>query len=64
MDQLAIVSVGPTKQAWKANFRDAMKSFQASLSGLSWRAGLVYDLIKELALYGQYWTAVSIRSAA
>jgi iron complex outermembrane receptor protein len=59
-DQLAIVSGvrldRPSIE--RTDFRNAANSFETSLSGLSWRAGVVYNPIKDLAVYGQYSTAV------
>jgi len=59
-DQLAIVSGVRLDQPSieRTDFRNATKSFETSLSGLSWRAGVVYNPITDLALYGQYSTAV------
>ncbi|MFB9269730.1 TonB-dependent receptor [Bradyrhizobium erythrophlei] len=59
-DQLAIVGGVRLDQPSieRTDFRDATRSFETSLSGLSWRVGTVYNPIKDLAVYGQYSTAV------
>jgi iron complex outermembrane receptor protein len=40
------------------DYRTPSNDFDTTLSGTSWRAGLVYTPIKDLAFYGQYATAV------
>lgn len=59
-DQLALVSGvrfdRPTVS--RVDDRNAANNFETSLSGTSWRAGLVYTPVENLAVYGQYATAV------
>ncbi|MCP9628266.1 TonB-dependent siderophore receptor [Rhodopseudomonas palustris] len=59
-DQLSVVggvrSDHPTVE--RTDFLTPSNSFEKSYSAPSWRAGLVYTPIKDLALYGQYSTAV------
>ncbi|MGO4714163.1 TonB-dependent siderophore receptor [Bradyrhizobium sp. 2TAF24] len=59
-EQLALVSGvrfdRPTVN--RTDDRIPANSFETSLSGTSWRAGLVYTPIENLAFYGQYATAV------
>jgi iron complex outermembrane receptor protein len=59
-DQLALVSGVRFDQPTinRTDDRIAANSFQTSLSGTSWRAGVVYTPIENLAFYGQYATAV------
>src|SRR6185437_7171782 len=42
----------------RTDYKTPSNSFDAQLSGTSWRAGLVYTPIKDLAFYGQYATGV------
>lgn len=42
----------------RTDYKTPANSFATSLSGTSWRTGLVYTPIKDLAFYGQYATAV------
>lgn len=59
-DQLSIVSGvrldRPSVE--RTDFKIPSNSFDTSLSGTSWRAGVVYNPVKDLAIYGQYSTAV------
>lgn len=59
-EQLAIVSGVRLDRPdiTRTDFRTPANNFDTSLSGLSWRAGMVYNPIKDFALYGQYSTAV------
>jgi len=42
----------------RTDYRVPSNSFDVALSGTSWRAGLVYEPIKNLAFYGQYAVGV------
>jgi len=42
----------------RTDYKTPANSFETSLSGVSWRAGVVYTPITDLALYAQYATAV------
>lgn len=59
-DQLSFVSGfrydRPNVQ--RTDYRNPANSFDVTLSGTSWRTGLVYEPIKNLSFYGQYATAV------
>lgn len=59
-DQLSVVggvrSDHPTVE--RTDFLTPSNSFEKTYSAPSWRAGLVYTPIKDLAFYGQYATAV------
>lgn len=59
-DQLSVVSGiridRPSVE--RTDFKVPANSFETSLSGTSWRTGVVYNPIKDLAVYGQYSTAV------
>ncbi|WP_420132790.1 TonB-dependent receptor [Rhodopseudomonas sp.] len=59
-DQLSLVggvrSDHPTVE--RTDFLTPSNSFEKTYSAPSWRAGLVYTPIKDLAFYGQYSTAV------
>jgi iron complex outermembrane receptor protein len=59
-DQLSVVSGVrfDRPDVDRTDYRNPANSFDTSLSGTSWRTGVVYEPIKNLALYGQYATAV------
>ena len=42
----------------RTDYKTPSNSFETQLSGTSWRAGLVYTPIKDLAFYGQYAVGV------
>ncbi|MVT66371.1 TonB-dependent siderophore receptor [Bradyrhizobium pachyrhizi] len=42
----------------RTDYKAPANSFETTLSGTSWRAGLVYEPIKNLAFYGQYAVGV------
>ncbi|MBP1293332.1 MULTISPECIES: TonB-dependent receptor [Bradyrhizobium] len=42
----------------RTDYKTPANSFETTLSGTSWRAGLVYEPIKNLAFYGQYAVGV------
>src|SRR5678815_6073133 len=42
----------------RTDYKIPGNSFETTLSGTSWRTGLVYEPIKDLALYGQYAVGV------
>jgi len=42
----------------RTDYKTPSNSFDVSLSGTSWRTGLVYEPIKDLAFYGQYAVGV------
>jgi iron complex outermembrane recepter protein len=59
-DQLSLVSGVRQDQPTidNVNLITPASSFEKSFSATSWRAGMVYNPVKDLALYGQYSTAV------
>jgi iron complex outermembrane recepter protein len=59
-DQLSVVSGVrfDRPDVDRTDYRAPTNSFDTSLSGTSWRTGVVYEPIKNLAFYGQYATAV------
>ncbi|MGY4318181.1 TonB-dependent receptor [Bradyrhizobium sp. JR3.5] len=42
----------------RADYKTPANSFETTLSGTSWRTGLVYEPVKNLAFYGQYAVGV------
>ena len=59
-DQLSVVSGVrfDRPEVDRTDYKTPANSFETSLSGVSWRAGVVYTPITDLALYAQYATAV------
>lgn len=59
-DQLSLVSGVRQDQPTidNTNIITAARSFKKSFSATSWRAGVIYTPVKDLAFYGQYSTAV------
>lgn len=59
-DQLSVVSGARLDQPTieRADLIAPANSFEKSFSALSWRAGVVYNPVKDFAVYGQYSTAV------
>jgi iron complex outermembrane receptor protein len=59
-DQLSVVTGARFDQpdVDRTDYKTPSNSFESQLSGTSWRAGLVYTPIKDLAFYGQYATGV------
>nr|WP_312016939.1 TonB-dependent receptor [Bradyrhizobium jicamae] len=55
-DQLSLVSGVryDRPEVDRTDYKVPSNSFDVSLSGTSWRTGLVYEPIKDLAFYGQY----------
>jgi iron complex outermembrane receptor protein len=59
-DQLSVVSGVrfDRPDVARTDYKTPANSFETSLSGTSWRTGVVYTPITNLAFYGQYATAV------
>jgi iron complex outermembrane receptor protein len=59
-DQLSLVSGVryDRPEVDRTDYRTPSNSFDVSLSGTSWRTGLVYQPIKDLSFYGQYAVGV------
>jgi iron complex outermembrane receptor protein len=59
-DQLSVVSGVryDRPEVDRKDYKTPASSFETSLSGTSWRSGVVYTPITDLAFYGQYATAV------
>jgi iron complex outermembrane receptor protein len=59
-DQLSVVSGVrfDRPDVDRTDYKTPANSFETSLSGTSWRSGVVYTPLTDLAFYGQYATAV------
>ncbi|WP_084305636.1 TonB-dependent receptor [Bradyrhizobium sp. ARR65] len=59
-DQLSVVSGVrlDRPEVDRTDYKTPANSFESSLSGTSWRTGVVYTPVTDLAFYGQYATAV------